>query len=249
MQKSVPFTSPDAPFFNIIFLFHCLGIRRQQPYRPMTTSPLVLYAANHPAHYSICLPPPNSSTHVRPFDCCVDPRCPPVSMNSNFPPMLLAHILACHHCCHHCRCLCAIAIAIAVLLLPMLPLSRADPKMLLPLLPPRHTFSAQATRGCTQVSAAAVAAAAYFLPQQQGLLKPRGSSQPETERAQPSGHWQWHDNAVESVVVVVVPTVVAVFVVIVSIIPIGANAMTTIVARDVVARTGSQSATSPMTQH
>ncbi len=78
--------------------------------------------------------------------------------------------------------------------------------------------------------------------------KLQGRSQPETERAQPSGHWQWHDNEVESIVVVVVPAIVAVFVVVVSIIPIGTNATTTVVARDVVARTGSRSTTLPTTQ-
>ncbi len=170
-------------------------------------------------------------------------------MNSNFPPMPLAHILACHHCCHHCRCLCTIAIAIAVPPLLTLPLSRADPEMLLPLLPPWHTFSAQATRGCPQVAAAVAAAVAYFLPQQQQLPKPQGHSQPETERAQPSGHWRWHNDAVESVVVIVVPAIFAVFVVVVSIILIGANAMMTVVAHDVVAWTGLQSTTLPTTQH
>jgi hypothetical protein len=169
-------------------------------------------------------------------------------MNSNFPPTPPAHILACHHRCHHCCCLCAIAIATAVPPLPMLLLSCAEPKMPLPLLPPRHTFSAQATRGCPQVAAAAAAATAYFLPQQQRLPKPRGRTHPETERAQPSSHRQQYDDEVESVVVVIVPAVVAVFVVVISIIPSGANATTTVVACDVVAQTGLQSTTSPMTQ-
>ncbi len=169
-------------------------------------------------------------------------------MNSDFPPMPPAHILACLHCCHHCCCLCAIAIAIAVPPLPTLPLSRADPKMPLPLLPPWHTFSAQALRGCPQVAAAAAAAVSYFLPQQQRLPKPRGRSQPETERMQPSGHRQWHNNAVKSIVVIVVPAIVAVFVNVVSIIPIGANATMTIVACDVIAWTSLQSKTLPTTQ-
>jgi hypothetical protein len=169
-------------------------------------------------------------------------------MNSNFPPTPPAHILACHHCSHPCCCLCAIAIAIAVPPLPMLPLSCADPKMPLPLLPLWHTFSAQATRSCPRVAHAAAATAAYFLPQQQWLPKPQGHSQLETERAQPSGHWRWHDDAVESVVVVVVPAIVTVFVVVVSIIRIGANAMTTANTHDVVARTGLGSTTLPATQ-
>jgi hypothetical protein len=131
----------------------------------------------------------------------------------------------------------------------MLLLLRTDPEMLLPLLPPRHTFSAQAMRGCPQVATAAAAAVAYFLPQQQQLPKPRGRSQPETERAQPSSHRQWHDNAVESIVVVIIaPAIVAVFVVVVSIIPIGADATATVVACDVVTRTGLQSTTLPTTQ-
>jgi hypothetical protein len=58
-----------------------------------------------------------------------------------------------------------------------------------------------------------------------------------------------HDDAVESIVIVViVPAIVAVFVVVVSIIPIGADATTTVIACDVVTRTGLQSTTSPMTQ-
>jgi hypothetical protein len=44
---------------------------------------------------------------------------------------------------------------------------------------------------------------------------------------------------VESVVIVVVPAVVAVFVVVISIIPISADAAMTVVAHDDVARTGS----------
>jgi hypothetical protein len=43
----------------------------------------------------------------------------------------------------------------------------------------------------------------------------------------PFGHWQWHNNAVESVVVVIVPANVAVVVLIVSIVPIGADATMT----------------------
>ena len=160
-------------------------------------------------------------------------------MNSDFPPMPPAHILTCHHRCHHCRCLYTIAITIAVPPLPTLPLLCADPEIPLPLLPPWHTFSAQATRGCPRVAAAAAAAVAYFLPQQQQLPKPRGRSQPETERAQPSGHRLWHNDVVESVVIVVVPAVVAVFVVVISIIPISADATMTVVAHDDVARTGS----------
>ncbi len=42
----------------------------------------------------------------------------------------------------------------------------------------------------------------------------------------PSGHQQWHNNAVESVIVVIVPAKVAVVVLIISIVPIGTNAMT-----------------------
>jgi hypothetical protein len=40
----------------------------------------------------------------------------------------------------------------------------------------------------------------------------------------PSGHWQWHNNAVESVVVVIIPANIAVVVLIASIVPIGADA-------------------------
>jgi hypothetical protein len=43
----------------------------------------------------------------------------------------------------------------------------------------------------------------------------------------PSGHQRWHNNAVESVIVVIVPANVAVVILIVSIVPIGANATTT----------------------
>ncbi len=43
----------------------------------------------------------------------------------------------------------------------------------------------------------------------------------------PSGHWRWHNNSVESVVVVIVPTDIAVVVLIILIVPISANAMTT----------------------
>jgi hypothetical protein len=43
----------------------------------------------------------------------------------------------------------------------------------------------------------------------------------------PSGHRQWHNNAVESVIVVILPADVTVVILIVSIIPIGANATTT----------------------
>ncbi len=43
----------------------------------------------------------------------------------------------------------------------------------------------------------------------------------------PSGHWRWHNNAVESVIVVIILANVAVVVLIISIVPIGANATTT----------------------
>jgi hypothetical protein len=66
---------------------------------------------------------------------------------------------------------------------------------------------------------------------------------------QPSGHWQQHNNALESVIIVVIPAVVAVFVVVVSIIPIGTDATMTVVAHDVIARTGLQSTTLLTTQH
>jgi hypothetical protein len=43
----------------------------------------------------------------------------------------------------------------------------------------------------------------------------------------PSGHRRWHNDAVESVVVVIVPANIAVVILIVSIVPIGADATTT----------------------
>jgi hypothetical protein len=43
----------------------------------------------------------------------------------------------------------------------------------------------------------------------------------------PSGHRRWHNNAVESVVIVIAPADVSVAILIVLIVPIGDNAMTT----------------------
>ena len=92
--KIIPLIPPDAPFFISCFFSTICASTANNHINQQPLPPLVLYAANHPAHYSICLPPRNSSTHVRPFDCCVDPLVPPHLHEQQFP----THAASPHYC-------------------------------------------------------------------------------------------------------------------------------------------------------